>query len=453
MLTANTNRIPSSKTNATLYGRVWRWHFFAGLLCLPVLLSLAITGGLYLFKNEINNWIYKDQRFVKVSSESRLSLQELTTHALKEVPGKLKQLQMPASPERSLQVTVVNPFEGPILVSVDPYTGKILGSQKENRQWDMIVKQLHSLTLVGTWANWLVEIVAGWTLVLGITGIYLWWPRGKNSNLISVRGSPRYRLWWRDAHALAGVIGGGIILFLALTGMPWSAVWGQQFNKFVGQMGLGAPPFIWGAPQSTLPLSSQGDAPWALENTPLPESEHQPEKTPLPISLGEVDKIFISAGVRPGYVLRMPWGPTGVYSALQFPADVNLERVVHVDQYSGKVIADSSYPQYGAVAKVTAWGISVHQGKQYGWLNQLIMLIGCVALVLLVMSAVIMWLKRRPAGRLAAPPRQHDHKLSRNVLVIAVLLGLIFPLLGASMVIIILIDSILIDHCRQDNVG
>ncbi|MEP9269641.1 PepSY domain-containing protein, partial [Enterobacter asburiae] len=92
--------------------------------------------------------------------------------------------------------------------------GQILGAHAESQQWELIVKKLHSLTLVGTWANWLVEVVAGWAMVLVITGLYLWWPRGNTANIMSVRESPKKRVWWRDVHALTGLMGGSIILFL-----------------------------------------------------------------------------------------------------------------------------------------------------------------------------------------------------------------------------------------------
>ncbi|MBS0583085.1 MAG: PepSY domain-containing protein [Proteobacteria bacterium] len=39
---------------SSLYRAVWRWHFVAGLLVLPVLVLLAVTGGLYLFKPELS---------------------------------------------------------------------------------------------------------------------------------------------------------------------------------------------------------------------------------------------------------------------------------------------------------------------------------------------------------------------------------------------------------------
>jgi uncharacterized iron-regulated membrane protein len=45
-------------TRNGLYNAVWRWHFYAGLLTLPVLALLAATGGLYLFKDEVTNVVY-----------------------------------------------------------------------------------------------------------------------------------------------------------------------------------------------------------------------------------------------------------------------------------------------------------------------------------------------------------------------------------------------------------
>jgi uncharacterized iron-regulated membrane protein len=41
------------------YNTVWRWHFYAGLLCLPFILWLPITGGIYLFKPQIESWLDK----------------------------------------------------------------------------------------------------------------------------------------------------------------------------------------------------------------------------------------------------------------------------------------------------------------------------------------------------------------------------------------------------------
>jgi uncharacterized iron-regulated membrane protein len=36
------------------YRALWRWHFHAGLFCIPFVLVLALTGSIYLFKPQID---------------------------------------------------------------------------------------------------------------------------------------------------------------------------------------------------------------------------------------------------------------------------------------------------------------------------------------------------------------------------------------------------------------
>jgi uncharacterized iron-regulated membrane protein len=54
--TASTNPVePAPVRRATLYARVWRWHFFAGLFVAPFACLLALSGSVYLFKPQIES--------------------------------------------------------------------------------------------------------------------------------------------------------------------------------------------------------------------------------------------------------------------------------------------------------------------------------------------------------------------------------------------------------------
>src|SRR5688572_16506063 len=70
----------------SLYRAIWRWHFFAGLLVIPFMLNLAITGSLYLFKDEIDNTVFAYRNVVQPRSES-LAPSLLTDNAKAAVPG------------------------------------------------------------------------------------------------------------------------------------------------------------------------------------------------------------------------------------------------------------------------------------------------------------------------------------------------------------------------------
>ena len=53
---------------------------------------------------------------------------------------------------------------------------------------------------------------------------------------------------------------------------------------------------------------------------------------------------------------------------------------------------------------------------------------------------MILWWKRRPRGALAAPERKAGDRLPRSVFLTLVLLGVLFPLLGASLLLVALFD-------------
>lgn len=158
---------------------------------------------------------------------------------------------------------------------------------------------------------------------------------------------------------------------------------------------------------------------------------------------------FARLGLPAGTPVRLPSGPQGVYTAMRFPDDVRDLRVVHLDRYSGAVLADVGYEDYGAAGRLAEWGISIHTGRQFGAVNQGLILAGCLSIVLLAVSAVVMWWKRRPQGRLAAPAKRAGDRAAAGALAVAALLGVLYPLLGASMLVAALVDALVPPGARQ----
>ena len=446
---------PPRRPESALYRRVWRWHFYAGLVCLPFLAMMALTGALYLYKEPIEAAVYSRLYFVDGAAAGALDAEQLVARALVAQPGQAVRFVAPPQPGRSAEVGV-RTSEGIVSVYLDPASGRVLGQLRDDLKLMEVVKHLHSLAIAGTVPNLWIEIVAGWAIVLVVSGVFLWWPRGQAGGVVSVRGRPAQRTWWRDLHAVTGVGAAAAIVFLAVTGMPWSAFWGQQFSRLTNDWGIGLPKYVWGAaPESSPPLDTLGAVPWTLSQAPVPPSAdhaahlgHGREATTAAppsapsIGLNEALRRFDRLGLPRGTPIGLPDGPRGVYSAMRFPDDATAERVVHLDRYSGAVLADLGYRDYGVAGRLTEWGISLHTGRQFGALNQLVMLAGCLAIVMLAVSSAVMWWKRRPRGRLAAPPRRAGDAAARGAVALAVLLGLLYPLLGASMLAALLIDAL-----------
>ncbi len=428
--------------SGALYRAVWRWHFYAGLLVLPFMISLAVTGGLYLFKDEIDGIVYRSYLTVAPQPGPTAAPSAIIADALAAVPGTPTRYAPPASAAGSATVGIETADGTALSVYVDPYTGRVLGSVPDQGKVMYVIKRIHSLAWFGTAANYVIEIVAGWAIVLAITGVYLWWPRGRTGGVLSVRGAPAQRMYWRDLHAVTGLFTAFFIVFLAVTGMPWSVYWGDQVNRLATATGLGYPTGVWDAvPTSTVPTrDAMSEAPWTLLQAPMPVST---AAGATPIGIDAAVQVFDGLGVAKGYGVDLPRDPTGVYSAMVFPDDLAQQRVVHLDQYSGKPLLDVGVKDYGGLAQAIEWGINVHQGQEFGRLNQLVLAAACLAIVLMAVSAAVMWWKRRPAGKLGAPQRLEHDRVGAGIVVIAGVLGLIYPLVGASILLFLLVDLLL----------
>lgn len=432
--------------HVSLYRAIWRWHFFAGLLVIPFMLNLAITGSLYLFKDEINDTFFA-YRYIVADGPTTLKPSEIVAAAVAAVPGSTaSSYKEPSGSTRSAIVTVAG-HKGNILVFVDPHDGKVLDQVASDNEFNWVVKKIHSLDYFGTFANRLVEIVGGFALMLVVTGVYLWWPRRQAGGVMSVRGTPSTRVFWRDTHAVTGAIAGIMIFFLAATGMPWSGYWGGKANAWLTAHDLGYPAQLWDAvPSSSKSTHHVVDQPgWIVENAPVPDSQmdmaHMNPMQMQPIGLDAAMDVARKARIAPGFDMAIPGDDKGVYTASVYPDDLSKERTIHIDQYSGKRLIDLSFGQYAVFGRWIEWGINVHQGQEWGLFNQLLMLATCLSIILMCISAVVMWWKRRPSGRLGVPPMPPRRSVYIGLWIIAAAFGLAFPMTGIAIVAMVLIDQ------------
>src|SRR6218665_3780021 len=91
---------------ASLYRAVWRWHFYAGLITLPFLVLLAVTGGLYLFRTELDAAIHRDVKRVEARTTAQRMPSEIVARALEALPGKAVKYMPPETATASAEVTV-----------------------------------------------------------------------------------------------------------------------------------------------------------------------------------------------------------------------------------------------------------------------------------------------------------------------------------------------------------
>jgi uncharacterized iron-regulated membrane protein len=422
--------------SASLYKAVWRWHFYAGVFCIPSLLLLSATGGIYLFDNEIEAALYRDLYHVAPSTSAPLDHAALRDKLVLEKDETLLNYFPPSAPDRSASYSVLigNRIRS---VFLNPYTGATLGSI-DFRIMDT-VKQLHNFQIAGVIGNRIVECVAGWAIILFITGLYLWWPKSIRE-AVHIRGNPRQRTFWRDIHRVTGAIAGLVICFQAFSGLSWSGVWGAILRSAVEAAGHGIPPMVDDdRPQSKLPPDFEARAPWTLQGLPTPESKDAANK--LDIGLDKIISLAQANGMPPGFGVSIPSSPKSIYTVMFFgPDDPTLQRSIHFDRYTGKILGDIRFSDYGAASRYIEIANAIHMGNYFGAANQLILLAVCVAVWLLAASGIVMWWKRRPKeGGLTSPPYP-ERREARTIFFLTILISLLFPVTALSLIVLVAID-------------
>lgn len=436
----------SAASPGDLYRAVWRWHFYAGLLVLPFMITLAISGSLYLYRFDIDRWWHADLLTVPTHEGATLAPPALAptalvASALDAVPGVAVKYTDPPFADSSAEITVATDA-GRMAVYVDPTNGLVLGAMPDRTTLMWTVRKLHSFKYFGTYARYVIEIAAGWSVLLVLTGIYLWWPRGQRGGVLTVRGTAKRRVFWRDTHAVTGIFVGGFIVFLAVTGMPWSGVWGGKVNEWANGNNFGYPDGVRvNVPMSDAKLDDIAKTSWTMEQARIPETPQVPETVPA-ATLDQAAAKLESLGLHSGYSIALPTTPTGVFSGSVYPSDLSQQRVVHLDQYSVQPLLDMTYADYGPMGRALEWGINTHMGQTFGRANQLVLVAACAAIVLLAVSAAVMWWKRRPSGAMGVPPLPSDTRVFRGLIAILAIGGVIFPLVGASLLVMLALDLI-----------
>ncbi|MBC9248686.1 peptidase [Pseudomonas alcaligenes] len=430
----------------SFYNLAWRWHFYAGLFVIPFMILLALTGIVYLFKPQLDQLMYP--QLLRVEARGTPLSADLQLQRLHEaLPQAAVSKYLPPLDEQSSAQFVAELAGRKTNLFLDPYSGALLGQQDAQNNLQAIARSLHGELMIGPLGDRLIELAAGWGVVLVVSGLYLWWPRGQGgAGVLWPRLSARGRLLWRDLHAVSGFWGSALLLFMLLSGMTWTGFWGEKFagawNHF--------PAAMWDAvPQSdqqarSLNTAAAQTVAWAVENTPLPESDahaahqgHAAAGAAQPgIALQQVVDTAQRLGVAPGYSVSLPSGAEGVYTIALFADDPRHDATLHLDQYSGAVLADIRWADYGAVARLVESSAMLHEGKMFGLANQLLMLGVCLLILLGAVSGLLMWWLRRPQGRLGVPPLRHDLPLWKGGVAIMLLLGLAFPLVGASLLLV-----------------
>ncbi|HQQ73909.1 MAG TPA: PepSY domain-containing protein [Pseudomonadales bacterium] len=401
------------------YNLIWRWHFYAGLIVLPVVLTLAITGGLYLFQQEIENWLYKDLLYVQSPYEGVVDHDAIVAVAKKSVGSTdVKSYQPAVTANESAQVVVVTPNQGALRIFVNPSTLAVQGTLNESSRLMNIARQLHKELMLGTPGRYITELVACWLIVLIFSGIYLWWPRKlPKRGIFRPDTSNTDRSLLREFHAVFGIWASVWILMLLLAGLPWTVFWGSALDTVAGD--------------EALPHAIFKQRPLSRSDAGLAE-----------ISMNTLMQRAQAEGTHHGFRIEYPWAANGTYAVTPL-RHCDLDQITYLffDRSDDSLIDAYHWKDLGKVGRATSIGVAFHEGRLFGKWNQWINLMAVLMVIFLCISGPIMWWKRKPANAFGAPSVPSQQRITRSLAVIMAILGILLPLFGISLLLILCCEA------------
>ena len=447
---ATTRPRPAPEPGGRFYRVVWRWHFYAGLIVAPVLLIASLTGAALVFERELKQSLWPQRYVAGSSGEVKLPLRTQIAAARAAAAGagtggelRLAGISIGELPRSTTVATFDRPGggEGEIAVAVDPYAGVVQAVFDEDDDPFHTLLDLHRTLLAGTVGRHVVELATGWTTVLIVSGVYLWWPRksnagnsgsnGSNGTGRRVRGTilPRVRApaytVLRDLHAIPGALAAVPLLIIFAGGLVFSATNGGILQWHMARTG-------------TMPAVFR-DPP---KSTPIPGL---PPDAALANALDGVDRA-LAMYQRPGWGLESsapatPDASFGLFIVRHADGPVDFDGVA-VDQYTGAHLDHFSHVNAAPSFDLMRYGYALHTGSILGTPTKILAVAVCLALAAATITGVAMWWTRRPPARLGLPARSTAPTRTPRAAVWTITgLGVLIPALGASILLILLAEA------------
>lgn len=454
----------TAKQSSQRYFTMWRWHFYAGIFVAPLLMVLAATGlAMIFFAHTVGR--EGDLQPVAVSGQP-LPLSVQSARVLEQVDpqGQLIQYFKPRAADKVAIFRLEKGDGTALMAALNPYSGEVLKTFPRNKSAYHLMDEIHSDLLLGTVGDYLLETAAALTVLLILTGYYLWWASRQRrvSQMFSSGGLERGRNGWRKLHGLCGTYISLMLLLFCLSGMAWAGIWGGKMVQAWSQFPAGK----WGvAPEPASQLRTHGDLnegktkelPWALELTALPHSGTEAGMAGLKageeINLENIDRLARDLGFKDRYQIYFPRGETGIWTINQDSMSYDspsptADRTVHIDRYSGKILADISFADYNWFGKFMAASLAFHMGTMGAW-SVALNVIFCLAVIFICISGYVMWWQRRPRGAgLAAPSLGETLPPWPRAAAFLLIIAAIFPTALVAILLVLLLDWLLLKRFK-----
>lgn len=391
-------------------------HRWLGLLSGLVVVILGITGCLFVFQQEITEWVRHDTLYVDDLPENRetlpiKTLQENATEALGigHLPYGLTTYNDASRNWSALLYiggkdswTYFGSMEAYKTAYINPYNGEIEGIVDEKKDFFQIVKGIHWSLLLATPIG---QPIVVWStvifIVLLLTGLVLWWPKRLNKagrqKSFKIKWGSNWRRINYDLHNVIGFYFLLISLVIAFTGLYWYFPEAKKALNFIGTGEFSIPETDQRKVLSTIRDANTGVRPL--------EIAYQKAWNEFP----EADRIELLAPADSAGTIR---------ATIRAGSDTYYEKsILQFDQYTGELLHSDLYANKNAGEKLIAMNYDIHVGAIGGMPGKIIAFLASLISTSLPVTGFIIWWDRRKRRKkknkrieLRTPPLKNSRK-------------------------------------------
>lgn len=349
-------------------GLILNLHLAIALIAGLFMVVLGATGSIIAFEPEIDRLLHPGISYVDPSGRV-LSLVAIGDAVSRKYPGEpIVAYLLSDSPQYPARVITSRG-----IVSVDQYTGQVLGLRTRGQSFLGIVRALHTRLAAGDVGRNILRWSAVAMLFSLVSGLYLWWP-AKRARI--------RRPWWRgafwfDLHNAVGVF--SLLPLLVLAGTGTVIGFEDQFVFLVEQLG---------------------------GSTRAQASRNFPRSAPVAgsVQITPDQAVTIASAELPGavpYRVQMPqFG--GFYVVALAYADNRIasgRNSISVDSWSGQIVAKSLATDLSRGERILAGNEMIHTGSIFGMSGRIVAALTGLLLLVQAASGFVIWLRRIKVSR------------------------------------------------------
>jgi uncharacterized iron-regulated membrane protein len=365
-------------------GLLFKLHLWLGLAGGLLVAAMGLTGSLLVVADSVDAALDPEVHRVE-PGPARASLEHVLAGANEASPSAAPRVRMPRRDDGPYEVWTGTADDARVFA--DPYTGRILGVRMPRETFKGFLFSLHTSVLAGESGEWVTGAGGLLLLVLGVSGVALWWPgRGKVRSALAIRSRASWkRIVW-DLHRVLGVAVFAFMALSAVTGLY--LIFHGPFEAAINVVTASA-----ARPAAPRSVPREGAGPVDADSAIARAREALPGAV--------VTWYYVPASPEAPVTVRMKqgaeWHPNG-------------RSFVYLDQYTGEPLAVEDALAAPVGTRIANALYPIHIAEVGGLPHRALLLLVGIIPAFLTVTGTMMWWNRTSKVRRAASQRRAEAK-------------------------------------------